>query len=673
MLTSGSRFGNYEIVALLGAGGMGEVYRARDSALGRDVALKILPEDFAQDVDRLARFRREAQLLASFNHPNIAAIYGLGESPDGVPALVLELVEGPTLSEALSRGPIPVGKALPVARQIAPAIAPFSEMRVEITTPPTTDLVSLALSPDGKNIVFVASAHERPRLWLRSLETGSLRPLDGTEGAMFPFWSPDGRSVGFFAAEKLNRVDIDTGSVATIGPAIVAAGGTWGSAQILFPMVPDSPLMTIPAKGGQPALIGGTSSPSAVQPGQRFPQFFPDGRRFLYYVAESRAVFLGALDESGRRRLFDADAAAVMVPPGHILFVRQGSLYRQAFDFERAELTGEPGRIADRVVVDPLGAAAVSASSVGSFVFRTGTVNQQRQLVWVDRTGATQGKAGEPDDTFTVNPSLSPDGRRVALPRSTDGNSDIWVLDVGRNVLNRITFDPGPEICPVWSPDGSELMFSKPLDQRGRFVLHRKPLAGGDETPLFDPGQGGVGIAMDWSRDGRFGLFRTTSPETGWDVLAVPMHGDKTPRVIAQSPFDERTAQLSPDVKWIAYESNESGRYEIYVQPFPGPGVKARVSTTGGSQVRWRADGRELFYLAPDGRLMAVKVSDARAGQPLDLGSPVALFTARVESAIRGGIAHEYAVSNDGQRFLMNTYTEHAGSPITLVLNRAVQ
>jgi serine/threonine protein kinase len=874
MLTSGSRFGNYEIVALLGAGGMGEVYRARDSALGREVALKILPENFAQDVDRLARFRREAQLLASLNHPNIAAIYGLGESPDGVPALVLELVEGPTLSEVLSRGPIPLGKALPIARQIADALdfahqqgvihrdlkpaniklradatvkvldfglakafdpitsatdssqtptfasphatgvgivlgtpaymspeqalgdvvdkgtdiwafgcvlfemlaggpvfngqsatairtaivrddpewsrlpadvpdnvrrvlrrclvkdrkqrladirdarleldeetresahparagsrsrepilwgavavlaastvgamiwgrsssssnATLAEMRVEITTPPTNDLLSFALSPDGKKIVFVASAEGRPRLWLRSLETGVTRPLERTEGAMFPFWAPDSRSVGFFALEKIIRIDIDTNAVQVIGPAIVPAGAAWSrGGQILFPMVPDSALMTMPDRGGRPVQASGP--PIEAGTGQRFPQFLPDGRRFLYYVSESRGVFLGALDEVERRRLFDADSAAVLLTPGHVLFVRQGSLYKQNFDFDRAAVVGEPTRIADRVVVDALGAAAVSASAVGSFVFRTGSFNQRRQLVWVDRSGSVQGKVGEPDAAITVNPALSPDGRRVAMTRSTDGNADIWILDVARNVLNRFTFDPGPDICPIWSPNGTELLFSKPGEARAGFVLHRKAFAGGLETVLFDQGKIGFGIAMDWSRDGRIALFRTNTPETGWDIWAVPMEGEQTPRAIAQSRFDERTAQLSPDVTLIAYESNESGPFEIYVQPFPGPGAKARVSTAGGSQVRWRADGRELFYMAPDGRLMAVSVGRTSAGQPPELGSPVALFSANVESAIRGGISHEYAVSNDGQRFLMNTYTEHTGSPITLVLN----
>jgi Tol biopolymer transport system component len=255
------------------------------------------------------------------------------------------------------------------------------------------------------------------------------------------------------------------------------------------------------------------------------------------------------------------------------------------------------------------------------------------------------------------------------MTRSTDGNADIWMLDLARNVLNRLTFDPGPDITPVWSPSGTELLFSKARAERGRFVLHRKSLADASETPLFEQGNFGVGIAMDWSRDGRVVLFRTNTPETGWDIWAVPMEGEKTPRAIAQSRFDERTAQLSPGADLVAYESNESGPFEIYLQPFPGPGAKSRVSTAGGSQVRWRADGRELFYLAPDGQLMAVSVGRTSAGQPPELGSPVGLFSAGVESSIRGGISHEYVVSGDGQRFLMNIYTEHSGATITLVLN----
>jgi eukaryotic-like serine/threonine-protein kinase len=533
-IAPGVRLGRYEILAAIGAGGMGEVYRARDTELGRDVALKILPDAFARDPDRIARFRREAQLLASLNHPHIGAIYGL-EDARGVPALVLELVEGPTLADRLMNGGIACDEALAIARQIADALeaaheqgivhrdlkpaniklrpdgtvkvldfglakaldaaapaadvslsptltspamtrlgvvlgtapymspeqargktvdkssdiwafgcvlyemlsgarafggndvtetiaaiiraepewsrlpastpdsirrllrrclekdgkrrladirdarleideaehaprvassvapgksrrrerlmwsaalvlvasvavasmlrrgntaAPLPEMRVEITTPPTTDVVSMAISPDGEKLAFVASSDGRPRLWLRSMATGSARPLAGTDGASFPFWSPDSRSIGFFANEMVNRIDVDGGSLRALARAPVGAGGTWsGDGVILYTLVPDSPISSVSDTGANPAFLPGAAD--RLQGGHRFPQFLPDGRHFLYYVADgaARGVYVGSLDGPDRTRLFDADAAAVFLPPGEVLFLRASTLY----------------------------------------------------------------------------------------------------------------------------------------------------------------------------------------------------------------------------------------------------------------------------------------------------------------------------------------------------------
>ena len=263
---------------------------------------------------------------------------------------------------------------------------------------------------------------------------------------------------------------------------------------------------------------------------------------------------------------------------------------------------------------------------------------------------------------------LSPDGRRVALTRSIEGNTDIWLLDLGRSVQSRFTFDSTPEIVPIWSPDGTRIVYSKPAGELVVFGLFQKPTTGtGKETLLLQTGQ--PSISLDWSRDGRFVLYRSFDRTMGWDIWAQPLQGDNKPILVAQTRFDERTAQFSPDSRWVAYESNESGRFEIYVQPFPGSGAKLLVSTGGGSQVRWRADGRELYYVAADGWLMAVPVRLPAGGQNIELGSPAPLFLTRVESTVQGGITHTYTVSADGQRFLMSTFTERTGTPITLILN----
>jgi Tol biopolymer transport system component len=560
---------------------------------------------------------------------------------------------------------IAIGAMLRGGNETASA-TPGHVLRAEITTPPTTDPLSLALSPDGEKLVFVASSNGRPQLWLRSLSSGVARPLRGTDGASFPFWSPDSRSVGFFTNETLSRIDIDGGTPRAIVRAAVGTGGTWNrDGVIVFTTVPDAPLQRVSAAGGKPAFLGGP--PKGGDPGQRFPQFLPDGRHFLYYVAESRGVFLGDLEGSERRRLFDADSAAVVAPPDHVLFVRDRMLFAQRFDSGQLQLVGDPFQLAGGLEVSAFGTSGLSASSTGSVAYRAaGSNREQRTLVWFDRSGKQLTTIGNPDPSLPLNPMLSPDGRRVALSRSVDGNTDIWLLDLGRNVQSRFTFDPTPEVVPIWSPDGTRIVYSKPAG--GVFSLFQKPTAEtGRETVLLQTEQ--QSISHDWSRDGRFVLYRSMDPMNGWDIWAQSLMETSKPILVAQTRFDERTAQFSPDTRWVAYESNESGRFEIYVQPFPAGGTKVLVSTAGGSQVRWRADGRELFYVAADGRLMAVPVRISARDQTIELGSPVALFLTRVESTVQGGIAHAYTVSADGQRFLMTTFTEQNGTPITLILN----
>jgi serine/threonine protein kinase/Tol biopolymer transport system component len=869
-LSAGTRIGPYEITSPLGEGGMGVVYRAHDTKLGRDVAIKALPDAFANDADRLQRFQREAQVLASLNHPNIAQIYGLEES-DKTRCIVMELVEGITLQERLRRGPIPLDEALPMASQIATALeaahergiihrdlkpanikltqdggvkvldfglarineaasdptnlsnsptlmsaastpgmimgtvaymspeqakgqevnrtsdvwafgcvlyemltgrAPFEgetvsevfagilkgdpdwnrlpletpenirrllrrclqkerrlrlqhigdarieieepqspvapqvvprrrerlawatalvvallavamgirdfgarppaarEMRLEISTPPTPDSASIAISPDGQKIVCVATSEGQYKLWMRPLDSLSGRALVGTDGASFPFWSPDSQSVGFFAEGKLKRVDVDRGAVQILADAPSGRGGAWNqdSTIIFTPNSSQSPIFRVLATGGTVSAV--TRTETTQETSHRFPQFLPDGHHFLYYVQgtpESHGVYVGDLDGSRARRLLDVDSAPVYESSGHLLFVRQGTLFAQEFDVSRLELKGNPFPVAEHIptLSTAQGSAAVSASPRGPIIYRTASAGGRRQLLWVDRSGNEIGKAGDP--LSAVAPSISRDGRRVALAQQGNDNFDIWLLDLGRNVLSRFTFDPALDINPIWSPDSRQIVFNS--NRKGAYDLYRKPAtAPGSEELLLASRQDKR--ALDWSPDGRFLLYADIDPKGGTeDIWALPVDGDRKPFPVVVTNFDEDLAQFSPDGKWIAYQSNESGRHEIYIQPFPGPGVQTQVSANGGAQVRWSGDGKELFYIAFDGRLMAVPISLASTAQAIEAGPSVPLFATRVGPVLPYPNNWQYDVSPDGQRFLMNTIIEEAPSPITLILN----
>jgi len=350
------------------------------------------------------------------------------------------------------------------------------------------------------------------------------------------------------------------------------------------------------------------------------------------------------------------------------LFIRAGKLYSQHLDPTRLRLEGNPVELAQGVSIDEFGAAALSGSTTGKIVYRLGPSNRQRQFAWFDRSGTQLSIAAAVDAANTLNPALSPDGRQVALNRSVDGNTDIWLLDLGRRVLSRFTSDPRPEIYPVWSPDGTRIVYAAMNAHGSGFNLYERPVTGnGEAMPLLDTPHNMV--PEDWSRDGRFLSYITQDSAGRWDIGVLPTGATGKPSLITKTPYDEMSSQFSPDGHWITYESDESGRNEIYVQPFPGPGAKTIVSTGGGLQARWRPDGRELFYVAPDGKLMAVGMRMTSDGRTIEPASPVPLFVARVSSTRTGGSRHEYAVSLDGQRFLMNTFVEQNAAPITLVLN----
>jgi len=889
VLSGGSQIGVFRIDSLLGVGGMGEVYRARDTKLNRDVAIKILPPAFANDPDRLARFKREAQVLASLNHPNVGGIYGF-EDANGIHALVLELVDGPTLAERLqaSGSGLPLEEALGIARQIAdaleaaheqgiihrdlkpanikvrddgtikvldfglakladpvgaaleggpsltqsptittpamtaagmilgtaaymspeqakgkpadkrsdvwafgcvlyemltgkrafdsedvsdtlanvlksdpdwtslPAETPFAvrrllrrslekdrkrrlsdiadarleleereepgrntiatpkvrfrraelvawstaaamfvlaattlglwrprvdqaaEMRVELNTPPTPRPESLAVSHDGRSVAFLGETDGLPQIWIRPLNADRAHPLAGTDQTTFMFWKPDDRSLGFFADGKLKRIDLDTGVVRTLALAPRAFGGTWNSSgTILFNAVA-GPIQAVPADGGSartilandPQQLDTDRSVNAlVSPGFRAPRFLPDGHHFLFYaVGVNRGVYVGDLNGDAPKKVTDADAAADYIK-GYLLLVRQGLLFAQPFDADRLTLSGTPVVVAgENIPINGGNLAAIATTDAGTIVYRTGQLVARRQFKWVDRSGTIVGTVGDVDPFQPVNPELSRDGQRVVYNRTKDSNTDVWIQPMDHGSAFRFTTTAEVDQYPVWSPDGSSVVFSS---TRGDgFHLYQKSTTGtAPETVLLNAPLRAK-VATDWSPDGRFLLFRQLENKTAYDIWALPMAGDRKPFPVVQTEAEEKDGQFSPDGHWIAYDSDQSGRTEIYVVAFPQPGrTFGPVSAAGGTQVRWRADGKELFYISLDGRLMSVPITrlDAAAGA-VEWKPAMPLFVARVPLA--PPFRQEYMVAPDGNRFLMNMVTDQdAGYPITLILN----
>jgi Tol biopolymer transport system component len=544
-----------------------------------------------------------------------------------------------------------------------PPAQPPAEMRLEITTPPTTDPVSLAISPDGSQLVFVASAGGTPRLWLRPLN-GAASPLAGTEHASLPFWSPDSRSIAFFADARVKRLDIASGRVEELAGAAVPGGGTWNDDVIIYASTVDSPLQRMLANDSHPGPMPVTTlAPGQI--GHRAPHFLPDGRHFIYYAtgsADVRGIHIGDVHGTLAQRLFDADTPAVYAA-GHLLYVHQGTLFAQRFDPKRLTLDGDPAPVAEQVTSGTRAEiAALSASAAGPIAYRTGSPGGKRQFVWFDRAGRELMRVGSPHSFGPSYLSMAPDSRRIAVQRTEGGNTDIWLVDLVRGNASRFTTDPEADIAPLWSPDGTRIVYSS---LRNRFNLYERPIA---ETVAVDLVLSDEAkSATDWSSDGRFLLFRSLGRESNWDIWALPMSGERKPVAVVRTKFDERDAQFSPDGRWIAYQSNQSGRFEIYLQRFPGGGEPIPISTNGGAQVRWGRNG-ELFYLALDGRLTAVRLSFPSSGGPPDAGTPVSLFVPAV-SSLRDIARHHYIVSDHGQRFLFDTLVEEAASPVVILLN----
>jgi len=880
-LSIGNRLGPYEILATLGAGGMGEVYRAHDTDLHRDVALKVLGELFVNDADRLARFKREAQVLASLNHPHIGAIYGVADFPGGR-ALVLELVEGPTLAERIANGPIPLGEALTIAWQITEALEaahdlgivhrdlkpanvklpPDGKVKVldfglaketesgtasigatqspTITTPAMTQMGmiigtaaymspeqakgrptdkrcdvwtfgcvlyemltgrrafagedvadtlahvltkepewsrlppetppsirrllrrclerdrsrrladiadarleiderssdassaagtgtgrfsmltrwqtwavasaalfltvlafaalnarrtpseapaatrfmidqpektelrgSFAISPDGRRVVLRGLTEGKVILWVRDFESTKARPLAGTGEASSPFWSPDSRVVGFFAGGRLKKIEASGGPVQTL---CVTPGDGWGGAwntsgEIIFAPREAEALYRVSAAGGTPAPLTTLDSTRGEISHCR-PYFLPDGRHFLYVVISSQpentGIRVGSLDSKETKLLLNTEASAAYAPPGYLLFLRDRTLMAQRFDADRLALSGAPSPVADGV--DRLGSGArlalFSVSRTGVLVYRSGS-SDMTQLAWFNRQGKPLAMVG-PVANYSA-PRLSPDESRVAFHDAAPqgGGSDIWLTDFARDTPTRFTFDPSLDYAPVWSPDGGHILFTSERD--GHVNLYQRAANGGGADEVLVKSDFRK-VATDWSTAGRQILYQELSPRTSWDLWVYSPAGEQRQFPFLQTPFDERQGCLSPDGRWIAYASDASGTWQVYVQSFPGSGGKWQVSSNGGAQPQWRGDGHELFYLSADRKLMAVEVNGS--GSTFTMGAPRALFALHIQSIGLPGNRNFYTATRDGQRFLV---TSLSGDPslslTTVVLN----
>jgi Tol biopolymer transport system component/tRNA A-37 threonylcarbamoyl transferase component Bud32 len=862
----GTSLGPYEIIELIGSGGMGEVYRARDKRLDRSVAIKVLHSDLTETSDLRARFEREARAVSSLSHPHICVLYDVGVH-EGMHFIVMEYLEGETLAQRLEKGPLSPAEVLRIGIQVADALEkahrsglvhrdlkpanimltpsgakvldfglakesasakaavsatamtlmtqskPLTQEGVIVGTfqymapeqlegreadprsdifafgcvlyqmiagrapfggktqasiiasilasdpPPPSSLVPMsppaldyivrtclakdpddrfqnahdvklqlewvrgagsqagvpaplvarrrlssraawiavgmltlvaallaffvfrpkaatpvvrasilpvkgapfgrfgfAISPDGARLVFVAMGNPT-QLYVRKTDSLASQPLSGTAGATYPFWSPDGRSIGFFADGKLKRIDAAGGPVSAIADAPGGRGGSWNQDNIIL-FAPESSggLKKVSANGGPASDVLQVANDKASF---RWPYFLPDGKHFLAYrdastgteKAQSGIVF-GSLDDKGYKLLVPNDSNAQYSPAGYLLYVQQHNLMAVPFAPGTGKFKGEPELLAEQIKVDPdrwLGFFSVSSSGV--LLYSTGEESKTQFTVF-DKSGKVLGTLGEPDNYDA--PRVSPDGKKLAFSLGTPGKSNIWVFDLERKTRTRLSFSERGDVTPAWSPDGKYVYYSSGLN------IYRKPSNGlGQEELVWNAGHD-VG-EYDFTPDGStlaFMDFRLGQPH----VALMNLKGDKNVRWFLNSQSLNAEPAISPDGKWMLYEAEESGRPEVYAVPFPQPNGRWQVSINGGQQPLWSADGKYAYFIAPDGTLMSAAV-DTRNGT-FNVAQPLPLFDSKIKQVYHS--FRQYDVTSDGH-FVVATRQEDSLEPLTLV------
>jgi eukaryotic-like serine/threonine-protein kinase len=883
-LNPGSRLGPYEVVGSLGAGGMGEVYRARDTRLDRSIAIKILPPQMAADAEFRERFDREARSIGALNHPHICTLHDVGHH-EGTDFLVMELVEGETLAERLQQGPLPLREALDIAQQIADAleaahekgilhrdlkpanikVTPDGSVKVldfglakvldgspagtQLANSPTlsrlatqaglimgtaaymspeqargkpvdrrtdvwafgcvlyemltakpafdgetitdilgaivhkepdwsalpsdaparlrellqrclqkdpkqrlrdmgdarleidvahrapviesaavaaapawrswwraalpwaiagTSIIALAvattawwrvasqprrvtrvnveispkaplaplwgqaaiLSPDGSTIAYIAAADGQRRLYLRRLDQLESSVLPGTEGATTPFFSPDGRSVGFFASGSLKKVALSGGAPIVLCSPGEGRGGTWGEDDtIVFSATPASDLFRMSAAGGTPVAI--TTRDQQNEQSHRWPQFLPGTNKVLFTAMRAPSsrrdeanIEVVDLATAQRKVVHRGGTYARFAASGHLLFVRESTLFAMPFDVGRLEVTGEAVPVLEGVAAQSSaggsGIALYDVSSTGTMAFLTGDLSEGMSLVAVDLKGAFTPLRSE--RAVYMAPRFSPDGERIAMHIANLGAPDVWVFDVARGSLSRLTFGPGPDGFPIWTPDGERVTYES--GSPPNLFWMRADGSGQPERLTNSPNAQRAG---SWSPDGKVLAFSEMGAgNVQGDLWIMRMDGERTPQPFLQTPAVEAAPEFSPDGRWIAYHSNETGRMEVFVRPFSGSG-KWQVSTQGGVFPKWSRNSQELAYRITSDRMMVVSyTSTERSFQP---ATPRALF--RDEFAVRT-LTPMYDLAPDGKRFVMMHEGDNALSSathLTLIFN----
>ena len=552
-----------------------------------------------------------------------------------------------------------IGFAVAWARR-APAAPPV--VRFTIPNPENiTAIGSPVVSPDGRVVAFdAANASGVTQIWIRQMDTLESRPIPGTEGGRRPFWSPDSRWIAFTGAGKLRKVALSGGPPQTICDSPSGSDGTWSpQGVILFDGTGTDPIWRVDAGGGVAKVEVAQTKESGVV---GWPAFLPDGKHFLYMqdlTSEGSSLMVRTLDKADAVPIFKTTSKVTYAPPGYLLFIRDDTLVAQPFDASAMKTTGEPFPIGEGLGIDNVGGASFSLSANGVLAFRAGEKRGQRML-WIDRSGKATPALDELKEY--ADTAISPDGKRLVFEvNEGGGKGDLWIRDTARGVTSRFTFDKERDFCPVWSPDGHRIVYTR--EGKPAWNLYTKDAAGtGEPELLFESAENK--FVTDWTRDGKYIIFASRGKDTDWDTYALPLTGERKPIPLVKTRFSEHGGVVSPDGRYLAYRSNESGQNEVYVQEFPEARSKFQVSTSGGVDPFWKGDGREIYYRTRDRKIMAVPVV---SGLTFATGTPQALFEASFAAIIARGL---YRPTADGQRFLVvSPVGREALPPATVVMN----